>query len=175
MTSKAYAAASIEVTSVGSPVIIGNTTVQNINVRINKQATWKVYITPLDNGLINISDPTKVIPLSRLVLTNSTGSNVYTLQYGIPTQIASGTNYGIDNIPYKFVLTNSGSDYPGTYTSHFQFQIVAGTETVSTTYTLTITVTGTQSITLTPATLNINVNTSGLLQPNYQQETALPL
>jgi len=172
-TAKVFGAASISVTSVGSQQIIGNTTVQAINADINKQTTWVLYVLPLTNGLINTADPTKVIPLNRLVLSNSQGTP-FQLQFGNLTQIASGSNFGRDNIPFNFVLQNLATDYPGDYSGNFTFRLVAGAETVSTTYTLLINRPPVQTITLTPAQLNIAVNTSGLLQPNYTQETATP-
>lgn len=167
---KAFSAASISVSNQGSQTIVGNNTIQSIIVDINKQSSWKVYITPLTNGLINTQNPTITIPLTRLTLKNSTTQDSFDLKYNELKEIASGNNFGTDRKPFDFILSNSSSDLPGDYTATFRFDIISGNDKVSTSYILRINRGITQSISLTPADINITIPAANLLQPNYSQE-----
>lgn len=175
MLSPVYADENISVIAQGTPVKVGNTTVQNISLELKTKRDWKLLVLMQDNYLRNVSKPSSIIKSERIEIQDDETQNRFVLESGKPVIMASGNDSQKIIKSCSLILKNIDSDYPGIYRGNIQFFLTASTGTSMDSYVFEFNQPLIQKLSVMPGSVNINVSADDSIKYGHVQETANPV
>ncbi|EKE03775.1 MAG: hypothetical protein ACD_20C00152G0002 [uncultured bacterium] len=170
----AYAMPNIKVSSLGSVIKSGNTTIQNISLNFITDSSWQILVSPVDACLRNSYYPAKNVSLERLLIENNRGVQLNLPKLNKPVILDSGTETGSINRQYILRYKNSDADYPGLYTGSLQFTLISGSGTEMDIYSLSIEQPVEQKIIAESNIVNLDIKSTNILKKGFMQESELP-
>lgn len=140
----ASSASALNITNTGSTIVNPTIVVQNMSVNFVSLGLVVLLATPIDDFIVNTSNPGVKIPISNLYLTYQGVKQQ--CSKGIPLTIINATlGLGETSVPLQSSIENIGLLPAGTYTTQLQF----GLAPLSTSFTLTFTIPISQDVSST--------------------------
>lgn len=170
-----YADENISVTAQGTPVKVGNTTVQNISLDLKTKKDWQLMVLIQDDYLRNTSKSASQISAERLEVQDNETQDRFSLKSGKPVIIAADNDSQKLIKSYSLVLNNSDSDYPGIYRGSIHFVLTTSMGTSMDSYVFEFNQPIIQRLSVMPDSVNINVSPDNSMKYGYIQETVNPV
>lgn len=166
-----FSADSMQITPLGSAILVNGEIIQNINVSFNADTAWKLAVTPLDANLTNIISSENQIPITDLAIVENFSNILYRFEPNKSLIITEGSETGTVNKRYILKLKNSEAYYPGTYMGIIKFS----TESATNIYTATFNQPKIQKINIVPKNLSLKVTPANAMKVGYTVESSSPV
>lgn len=169
-------AATLQVEKFSMPIKILNKVSQPISLNFGTSGEWKILVEPLDGQIRNLDYPNYTLPISRLEISDISGTPISHFEMGRSYEVKTGVTPGINTLSLALNMTLYDCDYPGNYVTDLKFTLIDKNAIVAQdVYSLRIMQDEISSIKFSKNLVNLSIDKDKVLAKNSSQSLPTPL
>lgn len=169
-------ASGIKIDTFSMPIKTANRIFQPLNISLSTDGAWKVFVESLDSQIRNQDNPNYSIPLTRLELTETSGSPIANFDTGKIIEINNISAVSMNNLNLALNLVSFDCDRPGNYLLDIKFSLRDESSNISEcVYTFRFDKEEISSIDFSQPTVRLSIDKEKILHKNSSQNLKTPL